>query len=207
MRHPWLVLAVIACQVREPRPAARQGAASKPVDSVITLSASDTGSNCGFIPTHANPDPLALVRDLVARDGRGEFLQTQGWLDTAYLCPARLPGPDAYQLITTSEVRPSSTEGAFARVPVRYVVIGASSFDVPDSVTRAQGVTEGFRPLLAEVETDTVLLVRTEFGWRIVQPGPPERLDARTALANRKYWTGARAAIEQAIAHAPALRP
>jgi hypothetical protein len=208
MRHPWLLLAVVACQAKEPHqapnppPAASQALA----DSIITLSASDTGDHCGFIATRANPDPLALVRELVVRDSRGQFLQTNPWLDTAYLCPAHLPGPDAYQLVTASAIRPSRIEGAFAKVPVSYVVIGVSSYDVPDSVTRTQGVMEGFKPLLAEIETDTVLLVRTEFGWRVVQPGPPERLEATGALASRKFWAGARAAIEQAIARAPALR-
>lgn len=208
MRRPWLLLAVVACQAKEsPPPPSPPTASRAPADSVIILSASDTGDQCGFIATRANPDPLALVRDLVARDGRGEFLQTNPWLDTAYLCPGHLPGPDAYQLVTASAIRPSKIEGGFAKVPVVYVVIGTSSYEVPDSVTRTQGVMEGFKPLLAEVETDTVLLVRTVFGWRIVQPGPPERLEAKGALADRKFWAGARAAIEQAIARAPALRP
>lgn len=207
MRRLWLLLAVVACRAKEPQPAAGPPASRVPADSVIILSASDTGDHCGFIAARANPDPLALVRDLVARDGRGEFLHANPWLDSAYLCPAHLPGPDAFQLVTASAIRPSKIEGGFAKVPVAYVVIGASSYDVPDSVTRTQGVMEGFKPLLAEIETDTVLLVRTEFGWRIVQPGPPERLQARGALASRKFWAGARAAIEQAIARAPALRP
>ncbi|HTR19907.1 MAG TPA: hypothetical protein VMH88_03565 [Gemmatimonadales bacterium] len=211
MRRRWLLLAAtLACQAKPhsaPDQVAQAAARRMPSDSMITLSPSDTGDRCGFIPTQANPDPLALVRELMARDGHGDFLETQAWLDSAYLCPLHLPGSDAYQLTTASAVRPLIIEGAFARVPVQYVVIGASSYEVPDSVTRAHGVMEGFRPLLAEVETDTVLLVRTIYGWRIVQPSPPERLDARTALGTRNYWAGARAAIEQAIARAPALRP
>ena len=203
MRRPWLVLAVLACQSKAPRPAAR----SQPADSIIALAPSDTGDRCGFVPAAAHPDPLGLVRDLAARDARGAFLEAAAWLDTAYLCPLHLPGPDAYQLTSGSAVRPPRIDGAFARIPVQYVVIGSSSYEVPDSVTRAEGVMEGFKPLLAEVRTDTVTLVRTVYGWRIVQPAPPERLDARTALATRHYWTGARAAIEQAVAGAPALEP
>ena len=164
------VSALAACQ-SEARPAADSpaagatkttGAASSPESSVTAarypMYSSLADDDCGLDSTDAHPDPIALVRHFIERDGRGEFAEGSAWLSTAVLCPGHLPGPDAFTAIDTMEVLAdgSTIASDSAWIPVRYHLLGEAS-------------PLAFDPAPATV-IDTFLVQRTRYGWRVVAP-------------------------------------
>jgi hypothetical protein len=155
----------------EPRAPASVGtsAASSAGSGASSTPPSSTDDDCGLDSTRAHPEPLALVREFVERDGRGEFARGSTWLSGAVLCPEHLPGPDAFVAIDTMEVLTGAAvvTADSARVPVRYALLGEASplrFDAAPSVV-----------------VDTFLVARTSYGWRVVSPDMPMRIRAAVA--------------------------
>lgn len=151
--------------------------------------------DCGLDSSRAHPEPVALVREFVDRDGRGEFANGGSWLSGAVLCPGHLPGPDAFVAIDTMEVQTGSARvlSDSAWVPVRYGLLGEASPIHFDRAPRAL--------------VDTFLVVRTTYGWRVVAPSMPMRIRASVAAG----WTDVlpdsiRAALRSAADSARARR-
>ena len=127
---------------------------------------------CDFDTTRAHPDALALVREFVDRDARGEYALGSEWLPGAVVCPGQLPGPDGFTAIDTVEVLSAQAilRADSAWVPVRYELLGDASALV-------------FQPTeVARTRVDTFVVARTAYGWRVVAPDMPMRIRASVAL-------------------------
>jgi hypothetical protein len=113
-------------------------------------------SSCAFVRVATHPDPAALLREFVARDARGEFMEASSWFNGAITCPGHEPGPDA---------------ATMARNP-RTRIFGRVSDSLTATVTweRIGYFGNGGDTMDPGVEIDTLVLLRTPFGWRIASP-------------------------------------
>ncbi len=133
----------------------------------------DSDDDCGLLPVSLNPDPIALVRHYVELDKAGHFLETTPYTDSLYLCPNHLSGPDAFTVISGSDVQPMKASDSVAQVLVRSQRIGEIAQDSAGfAFTRNPGT-----------ELDTFVVRRTAFGWRIESPELPDRVLASSVLA------------------------
>jgi len=112
---------------------------------------------CEFSAAQANENPRALLDELLRRAGRGDFLRTDHWLDTAVLCPGYLPAPDQYTVIDSYKVVSFSVKGKRARASVEYRYIGTMG---PGPDQKAH-IVESRR-----TETAVLEMTKTPFGWR-----------------------------------------
>ena len=129
---------------------------------------SDT--SCEFVQTIAHSDPQLLIKEFVERDARGEFMESSGWFDGAVTCPGHEPGPDAATIVQGHQLRLVDAGMDSTIVEVTWRRVG---------YTGNTGVAPG-------TDVDSLLAVRTRFGWRIVSPAldphapvsppPPPRL-------------------------------
>lgn len=155
--HLLVVLALLAA------PACRRGdAARAPGDEAAAAGDSAAAARaqwlagdegCMLDTTMRHADPEALVVEFLRRDAEGQFLQTDDWFNGATTCPGHEPGPDGYTVIrsyTSSIVRRTTDE---ITVAVTSDVMGWTGHG---------GFTA--RP---SIHVDTVMAVRTPFGWRI----------------------------------------
>jgi hypothetical protein len=140
------------------------------------LSARDTGTDCGLVRVVAHPDPGVLVQSYVQRDGAGDFVHRVAWLDTAFVCPHRLPVAGAFTVVALSPVvAPLYQADSSARYTVQSEQLGTVA---PD--------TAGADYLVhRDTKVDTVVAVRTAFGWRLVAPLPPTNVLAAEILSTR----------------------
>ncbi|HEX2719031.1 MAG TPA: hypothetical protein VHM67_15285, partial [Gemmatimonadaceae bacterium] len=153
-----------------------------------------TDSDCGLDSTPAHPEPVALVREFVDRDGRAEFARGSDWLVNAVLCPGHLPGPDSFVAIDTAVLLTAGIQVASdtAWVPVRYEVLGEAS-------------PLGFDPAPATL-VDTFLVTRTSAGWRVVAPNMPMRIRATVATEWRELLSDSLRAVIRNAADASRAR-
>jgi len=156
-----------------PPPVAPSASAASAAPSTATVDwYRNPSEGCDFDTTRAHPDALALVREFVDRDGRGEYALGSEWLPGAVLCPGQLPGPDSFTAIDTVEVLSAQAilRADSAWVPVRYELLGDASALVfqPTEVPRTR--------------VDTLVVARTAYGWRVVSPDMPMRIRASVAL-------------------------
>ncbi len=134
----------------------------------------DPTEECGTDSTPGHPDPVALVREFVERDSRGEGAwpdaRADAWRPVSLLCPDHVGGPDAFEPIDTMYVLESQAvvRGDTAWVPVRYMLLG-----VADNTF--------FEPTKTPVVVDTFVVARMPFGWRVHSPSQPFRI--RVAVA------------------------
>lgn len=169
-------LAIAGCRSPESRPtdtsSARVAAAAAPRPWYL-----DPAEGCDFDTTAAHPDADALLREYVARDAAGQFLQTDAWFAGAVECPGHEPGPDAFTVIDGYTVAPLARGADTVRVAVTSTVAG-----VMDAA--------GFR---AEpgVVVDTVAAIRTPYGWRIGSPALRQRVLRAVADSIRRATPGA----------------
>ncbi len=111
---------------------------------------------CGLVEKQAHPNPVALVREFVRRDGKGQFLKTDDWFMGAVSCPELEPGPDTFTVVRSYKVKPPTRKGRDeVRIEVEYDVLGQFSLR--------------FRPGPTRV-TRVFTVVRTPHGWRIQSP-------------------------------------
>jgi hypothetical protein len=173
----WIVFVAVvgslmACSAEPRPPGADSGRALAPAPvgaAAASGSSSSDDDGCDLDSTRAHPAPLALVREFVERDARGEFAKGSEWLPGAVRCPGHLPGPDAFMAIDTMEVLTGEAVVTpdSARVPVRYSVLGEAS---PLHFA-----------LAGSVLLDTFVVARTAYGWRVVSPDMPMRIQAAVA--------------------------
>lgn len=165
------LLAGVACRagsasvpVKRPRPFTR-------AESLAYL---DPRTECGLLARAANPDPVRLVQEYVRRDNDGEFLRSNGWVDTAYLCPGHLPAPDAFTVVRRSRVASASVNGTLARIVVTSDGVGTVRYDSLAPVFE----------LGARSTVDTFTVTNTPFGWRIKEPQLPMNVLGSSVLAH-----------------------
>ena len=147
---------------------------------------------CEFLARRLNPDPTRLVTEYVRRDGQGEFLHTNRWLDSAYDCPGHLPGPDEFTVVRDSRVTDARTSDTVASVLVRSQVLGVMTQDSAGPLFRPQ----------ARLKTDTFVVVLTPYGWRIREPQLPDNVLASWVLAApqlARLRSSSRDAMQQAL--------
>lgn len=167
-------VAVIGC-------AAREGADVSGGDSSQATASSDTGggltsrgwdSDCPIDTVPRHSDPVALVEEFVRRDAQGPFERedlAREWHDGALTCIERNTSDD-YEVIIAFRVEPLESRDDTARVLVHRT----RAFKLDQDRTRTRLVD-------APAEwTDTVVVVRTPWEWRIdrLHPGA-HRLPAR----------------------------
>ena len=111
--------------------------------------------SCEFARSVAHPDADSLIAEFVARDARGEFLSASPWFNAAVTCPGHEPGPDVATQVQGHQLRVLARGRDSVRAEVTWERTGYVGAD--------HGHATG-------VEHDTLLAIRTEFGWRIVSP-------------------------------------
>lgn len=173
-----LTLAIIvssACGERSrpeaPAASAPTVAAAAPDSAVVADSA-----GCGLRAVVAHPDPAVLVNQYLARDGAGEFTESSAWLNSAMACPGHAPGWDGFTLITGYEQKALAEGPDTARFMISYTRHGYLEQDSAGFVIRAEPGTE----------RDTVVAIRTPFGWRIGDPVVEPHVLPAAALARFK---------------------
>lgn len=155
LRLPFLLVLLAGCKPAPDSPSTRSasGDTADPATGVAV--------DCGFVKTFAHPNGRALLNDFLARDGAGEFLQSDPWLEGALDCPAHEAGPDGYTLILSYS--PAETD---------------RGDDLIDAVITSRrlgyvGSDGASRPTF-QLDTgtviDTIRLRRTEYGWRVISP-------------------------------------
>lgn len=141
--RPILLLAILGCAERSEKPTA---SANVPADS-----------SCDFVRVDAHPDPDQLLAEFVARDARGEFTESSDWFDGAVDCPGHEPGPDQATIVKGHQVRILARGADTVRAEVRWDRTG---------IRRGGGEEDAD----SGVVIDTLVAVRTSFGWRIASP-------------------------------------
>ena len=136
-------------------------------------SAGDTAADCGLVRSTAYPDPGALIREYVQRDGAGEFVHRAPWLDTVYQCPHRLTEPAGYRVVAFSSIVPLPQTDSVAPYAVQSAQLGAVTRDA------AGPSYAGHR----SSQVDTLTIVRTAYGWRVASPQLPHNVLASEILA------------------------
>lgn len=187
---PLLVVSLIAsaCEKEAPPPKPAPAVALAPEPWFL---ASD--AQCGFDSTANHPDPDALVREYVPRDGQGAFLRSDPWLTAAVECPGRERASSEYAIVASAQVVPSRTRGDSAKVGVRYLLLGVAD-------------PNGYRPDL-RVVTETVAVNRTRFGWRIGSPAPMPHVLVDVARRRQTFTRADQWALDAAVTQAKRLSP
>jgi hypothetical protein len=117
--------------------------------------------SCGFKKNNIQEGPLELVKEYIKRDAKGEFLKASNWADAVILCVGHLGAPDSFKVITNYKILNFSNHGAFAKVVVRYNVLGIIS-----SAGKGREILTSFKSQ-RETEDLAFVLTKTPYGWRI----------------------------------------
>lgn len=137
------------------------------LDSTYATAWRDPSCETDTVQSHVNP--LALVREYVTRnETRGYFVgggnENNDWLFKAAECPGHLGGTDGMGVVIGHSIASMPAGADSARYIVEYQMIGSTDPEVEHY---------RFVPSSAIVQ-DTVVLIKTPFGWRITgQPGNP----------------------------------
>ena len=134
----------------------------------------DPAEDCGFLQAFAFSDPVALVRTFVAYDHGGTFLESTVVMDSVYVCPNHLPGPDVFSVVRSSTVELLSKTDSQASVLVRSNLLGRMSQDSVGLI-----FIRDSRPII-----DTFVVLNTPFGWRILSPQLPDRVLESTLVTH-----------------------
>jgi hypothetical protein len=167
------VAAVVAC---DRAGAHRSGDTAHTIATVKSTAAwyLDTAEGCEFLATRINEDAYRLVEEYVRRDSQGAFLATNRWLDSAYLCPGHLPGPDAFTAISTTTITELDRSDSLVRYFVRSTQLGDMT---QDSIGFIFGPRSG-------TAADTFVVRQTPYGWRIESPQLPDRVSVDWILSH-----------------------
>lgn len=112
--------------------------------------------SCDFVRVVAHEAPLPLIYEFVTRDARGEFTQASAWFNAAVDCPGHEPGPDQATIAVAHSVRITTQSRDSVVAEVRWQRVGY--------------VTGGVSRAAPGAEVDTLLAIRTPYGWRIASP-------------------------------------
>jgi hypothetical protein len=115
-------------------------------------------SSCAFVRTAMHPDAVRLLKEFVARDARGEFIRSREWFNAAVACPGHQPAWD---------------DAVMARNP-RMSILTRGTNTVRALVVweRLGYVGPGSDAMAPGVDSDTLVALRTPYGWRIASPTP-----------------------------------
>ncbi len=125
--------------------------------------------SCGFVEARRWEGPGDLLYEYARRDGEGDFLSSNPWLDSALTCAGHLPGWDAATVIKDFAITPIDSTDRQARFKVRYSVIGTLTGGSDLSIHE-------------QVQEIVFLLVRTPWGWRIDGPQLGQHILPRAAI-------------------------
>lgn len=176
MRFTRSLIALIAlagCHGRDTSDTAAAVARTGATDSGVASQNADLRCK-DTIPSH--PDPGKLIREYVRRDAGGEFLNSNKFWLSATECAGG--GSDFAQVITSYTIDSLGIRADTARFAVQYRFLG----------DLLQGPA-GFAPKV-RTETDTFVVIRRSYGWRIV--GQHE-MPILMRNAAQRYWPLTRA--------------
>ena len=107
---------------------------------------------CELASVSLYPDSEALLREFVRRDAAGEFTRTSAWFAAATTCPGHEPAPDVATMARDPRIRVLDRTPESLRAEVRWerLMVGDAKVSGP--------------------EIDTLVAVRTPFGWRVRSP-------------------------------------
>ena len=123
-----------------------------PAPVVSANSAVSDTAGCELATALAHDDAEALVREFVRRDAAGEFTATSAWFAAAVDCPGHEGAPDTATEARDPRVRVLLRATDSLRAEVRWERLA-----VGDAV-------------MHDTEVDTIIAVRTPYGWRIRSP-------------------------------------
>jgi len=123
-------------------------------------------SDCPTDAVFRHPDPVALVEEFARRDAEGPLERddvARAWHDNALTCAGRNTS-DHYEVITAFYVEPVTLEHLRRRADTTMVLVRRTrAFELGwDSAGRTPRLVPTPRDW-----TDTVVVVRTRYGWRI----------------------------------------
>ena len=110
-------------------------------------------------PTPPDASPVALMREFLTRDARGDRLRTDPWMAQHTLWGHVEPGWDGYQVIIGYKLRTIHADSSTARIAITYDVTGTVDVDTSAHYIRKPST-----------QTVTFTLALTDVGWRIVAP-------------------------------------
>ena len=154
-----VALALTACRQRT-ETAEEARSASIDTSGAPTLSAVGRGGDCPMDTVARHADAVQLVRDWVHRDAAGQMVSPHSWAAGALTC-VEVATSDQLSVITGYEVRPLSATNDSVRVLVRYRRRAVPGYDDAGALTHLV--------LESRESTDTVVVLRTRYGWRIDQ--------------------------------------
>ena len=148
----FLTLAcILGCQGS--RDAARDASSAR-TTAVSSASDSDEELHCHRDTTIRRTDPGKLVHEFLSRDGAGEFLSASPFRLSSTDCTGE--GTDYARVISSYSIDSLGIKGDTARFRVTYHFLG----------DLMQG-KRGFDPRV-EIVTDTFVVVRFPWSWRLV---------------------------------------
>jgi len=181
MRIRWLAIAlpVLACAERPAVNSAAEAAPQADMRDSTVVALTPAGdpkyppawqdSTCGTDTAFAHPAPDALLREYVARnDSLGFFAgggeDNEAWYFAATECPGHLGGSDGIGVVMSYRVEPLPAGTDSARYVVHYQLAGGVAADITDATDTPAASRFTLAP---ESVADSLLLVRTPYGWRI----------------------------------------
>jgi hypothetical protein len=135
-----------------------------------------------------------LLEEYVARDARGERLQSNAWFLNVVVWPDE-PAYDVYAVITGFQIAPLHADSSTARVQVTYERAGF--------LRPADASTMEFHADSA-VETTVFTLALTDNGWRIVAPQQPQHVLASAIPSQTMLNDGDRQRLKSLAERVPA---
>ena len=151
-------LTLTACQRTET--AEEGGSTSTDTSRAAPQSAISRGDDCPIDTVARHADAVQLVREWVRHDAAGEMVSPDSWAAGALTC-VEVATSDQVAIITGYEVRPLSATNDSVRVLIRYQRRAVPGYDDAGALTHLV--------LESRESTDTVVVIRTRYGWRIDQ--------------------------------------
>lgn len=129
---------------------------ARPDDKTLSERNIPVDSSCAFVRVNAHKNADSLLHEFVARDARGEFRQSSSWFDGAVDCPGHEPAPDQTTIVSAYrlDILSRTSDSVRAIVTWERVAYGGQAVDA----------------LVPGREVDSVVAVRTSYGWRIASP-------------------------------------
>jgi hypothetical protein len=133
--------------------------------------------SCIFHQVSIGETPKALIEEFLHRDGEGEFLKQNTWLNVVFECPKEMSEPANIEVIKSYKILQTEIEHNDAFVTVQYENLGTLN-SVGD-----HGELGDFKEdrLTAKM---TFGLKKTPYGWRIKKNNIIPRVLLQNVLKN-----------------------
>lgn len=138
--------------------------------------------SCDFRKENQKFNPKDLVREYLIRDGRGDFLKSDSWLDSVTICPGHLPGTDVFSVIAEYKIEKSEESKSSTIIQVKYKILGtfASGGD--------RGELNAFTAK-RESKTESFEVEHTPYGWRLKEfPSGMVLAKSAAVIAAKRKW-------------------